>query len=349
MPETPDFAWYSLHWFFPEVINSFQFLHPAWLYGIAALPLLFVLRMLLLKRFGKHLTLALTAKEWASSKSRSWIRLVHRLMLMLALALLFFSMARPQRTSEKVEQWTEGIDIMLAIDISHSMQIEDFTPNRLEAAKKVAIHFIEGRLQDRIGIVVFSGEAYSLAPLTTDYDLLRGYIKSMDFSLIDVRGTAIGSALGVVLNRMQESAAKSKICILLSDGDSNAGNIDPLTAAGLAAEMGVKVYTIIVGRKGRVPFGKDFFGRPQFLENTVDETTMQQIASITGGRFYRATNNRTLEEVFDEIDRLEKSEIKESRYLNIADYYPIYLRWALVFYLLWLLGKSTFLNNLLND
>jgi Ca-activated chloride channel family protein len=349
MVEAAEYPWYSVHWFYPSVISSFHFVHPEWLYFILALPLLFGLRWLLVQKFGKRLMVALTPQEWKTSRSSILLAFIQPLLLILALALMLLAMARPQRTSEKVEQWTEGIDIMLAIDISQSMRIEDFTPNRLEAAKQVAIDFINGRFQDRIGIVVFSGEAYSLAPLTTDYDLLRQYIKTIDFSLIDVRGTAIGSALAVVLNRMQETTAKSKICILLSDGDSNAGNIDPLTAAELAAQAGVKVYTIIVGREGRVPFGKDFFGRPQYLENTVDEKTMQQIATITDGRYYRATNNRALQQVFDEIDAMEKSEIKESRYLNTADYYFIYLRWALVLYVLWMASKLTFLNNLLTD
>lgn len=349
MAESLDFPWYSLQWFNPAVIGSFAFAQPEWLYGIAAVPLLLILRWLWLKRFGKHLTLALTDNDWKATPGKSPLRFVQPLLLMLVFVLILTALARPQRTSEKVEQWTEGIDIMLAMDISRSMQIEDFSPNRLEAAKRVAIDFIDGRFQDRIGIVVFSGDAYSLAPLTTDYDLLRTYIKSMDFSLIDIKGTAIGSALAVVLNRMEESKARSKICILLSDGDSNAGNIDPHTAAELAASYGVKVYTIIIGKEGRVPFGKDFFGRPQYLENTVDESTMREIAAITGGRFYRATDNRALQEVFDEIDTLEKSEIKESRYLNTADYYFIYLRWAILIYLIWMLSKSTFLNNFLQD
>lgn len=344
-----DFPWYSLQWFNPAVIGSLTFAQPQWLYGIAALPLVLLFRWLWLSRFGNQLSLALTDSDWKATSGNNWLRFTQPLLLTLAIVLILTALARPQRTSEKVEQWTEGIDIILAVDISRSMQIEDFSPNRLEAAKRVAIDFVDGRFQDRIGLVVFSGDAYSLSPLTTDYDLLRTYIKSMDFSLIDIKGTAIGSALAVVLNRMEESKARSKICILLSDGDSNAGNIDPITAAELAVTSGVKVYTIIVGKEGRVPFGKDFFGRPQYLENTVDESTMREIAAITGGKFYRAADNRALQQVFDEIDSLEKSEIKESRYLNTADYYFIYLRWAILVYLLWVMSKSTFLNNYLQD
>lgn len=155
---------------------------------------------------------------------------------------------------------------MLALDISQSMQIEDFQPNRLEAAKRVAENFIDGRNEDRIGIVVFSGDAFSLAPLTTDYDLLKSYLEEISFEMIENRGTAIGSAMAVVTNRMRDSKAKSKVCILLSDGDNTAGNIDPITAAELAGAFNIKVYTILVGKEGMVPFGKDFLGGHTWLK-----------------------------------------------------------------------------------
>ena len=253
------------------------------------------------------------------------------------------------KTNEKVEQYTEGIDIMLAMDISQSMQIEDFEPNRLEAAKKVALDFIQGRLQDRIGLVVFSGDAFSLAPLTTDYDLLRSYVRDINFEMIENRGTAIGSALAVVTNRMRESETKSKVCILLSDGDNTAGNIDPITAAELASAYGIKIYTIVVGREGLVPYGKDFFGRPNMIENTVDESTMRKIAQIGGGEFFRATDNEALASVFSKIDQFEKAEIKETRYKDTSDYYFIYLQWAAALFLVWLILKSTFISNILQD
>ena len=195
------------------------------------------------------------------------LRHLPNILIALVFALLLVALARPQKTNEKVEQWTEGIDIMLVIDISESMQIEDFKPNRLEAAKDVAQQFIDGRFQDRIGIVIFSGDAYSLSPLTTDYNLLKAYLRDIDFSMIENRGTAIGSALAVGTNRMRESEAESKVLILLSDGDNTAGNIDPITAAELANAYNIKLYTIAVGKEGRVPFGKDFFGQPKYIEN----------------------------------------------------------------------------------
>jgi Ca-activated chloride channel homolog len=235
------------------------------------------------------------------------------------------------------------------LDISQSMLIEDFTPNRLEAAKQVALDFIQGRVQDRIGIVVFSGDAFSLAPLTTDYDLLRSYVKEINFEMIENRGTAIGSAMAVVTNRMRESESKSKVCILLSDGDNTAGNIDPVTAAELASAYNIKIYTIVVGKEGMVPYGKDFFGRPNMIENTVDVTTLKKMAEIGGGEFFRAADNQALAQVFARIDQYEKAEIKETRFKDTSDYYFIYLQWAIAFLLLWLLTKSTFIVNVLQD
>jgi Ca-activated chloride channel family protein len=248
-----------------------------------------------------------------------------------------------------VDQWTEGIDIMLVVDISESMQIEDFKPNRLEAAKQVALNFIGGRFQDRIGMVIFSGDAYSLSPLTTDYDLLKAHIDDISFDMIENRGTAIGSALAVGTNRMRDSDSKSKVLILLSDGDNTAGNIDPLTAAKLANAYGIKIYTIAVGKEGRVPFGKDFFGRPRYVENTMDETTLREIAKIGDGEFYRVSDNQALQNVFDLIDQYEKAEIKETRYQDTTDFYQVYLRWAIVFFIFWLGLKSTFMANILQD
>jgi len=279
----------------------------------------------------------------------SLFRFIPDILLAGILSLIVVSLARPQKTNEKVEQWTEGIDIMLTIDISESMQIEDFKPNRLEAAKETALNFIEGRFQDRIGIVIFSGEAYSLAPLTLDYDLLNNYIKDIDFEMIENRGTAIGSALAVGTNRMRESDSKSKVLILLSDGDNTAGNIDPITAAELAHAYGIKIYTIAIGKEGRVPFGTDFFGRTRYVENTLDETNLRKIAEIGEGQFFRVSDNQALENVFELIDKYEKAEIKETRFKDTTDFYVVYLKWAVMLLLLWMALKSTFMANVLQD
>ena len=340
--------WYSLSWFEPTILRSFTWEHPLFLWVILLVPFLFIVRWAIRYYFSQNLPVAVSARDLRSSPT-NLIRLLPEILLMLVCMLLLTALARPQKTNEKVEQYTEGIDIMIAMDISQSMQIEDFEPNRLDAAKKVAQDFINGRLQDRIGLVVFSGDAFSLAPLTTDYELLRSYVTDISFEMIENRGTAIGSALAVVTNRMRESEAKSKVCILLSDGDNTAGNIDPLTAAELAAAYGIKIYTIVVGREGLVPYGKDFFGRPNMIENTVDETTMRRIAEIGGGEFFRATDNQALASVFGRIDELEKAEIKETRYKDTSDYYFIYLQWAAGLFLVWLLLKSTFISNVLQD
>lgn len=340
--------WYSSHWFHPSVLESMVWAHTQVLIAIPFILLLFLARWLWKRRFSRKLPVAMTQKDLRSS-AVTLLRWVPEILMILVLALCLVALARPQKTNEHVDQWTEGIDIMLAIDISQSMQIEDFTPNRLGAAKKVAKNFINGRLQDRIGIVVFSGDAFSLSPLTTDYDLLDNYLDQINFDMIENRGTAIGSALAVVTNRMRESTAKSKVCILLSDGDNTAGNIDPITAAKLAAAYGIKIYTILIGKEGMVPFGKDFFNRPRMVENTVDETTMRKIAEIGNGQFYRVTDNQALVNVFHRIDNYEKAEIKQTRYKTTTDYYPVYLSWACLLFLLWLLSKSTFLTNALQD
>jgi Ca-activated chloride channel family protein len=341
-------AWYSLNWFTPSTLRSFTWEHPLFLYLIIAVPILFIVRWLLRYRFNQKLPIAITQKDLHVSPI-NLIRLLPEILLMLVLALILMGLARPQKTNEKVEQWTEGIDIMIALDISQSMMIEDFTPNRLEAAKEVARNFINGRVQDRIGLVVFAGDAFSLSPLTTDYELLRSYLDDISFEMIEAKGTAIGSAMAVVTNRMSESETKSKVCILLSDGENTSGNIDPITAAELASAYGIKIYTIVVGKEGMVPYGKDFFGRPQMIENTIDETTMRKMADIGGGQFFRATDNQALEQVFARINKYEKAEIKETRFKDTSDYYVIYLQWAMGLFLLWLLLKSTFITNVLQD
>ena len=340
--------WYSLHWFYPSTLETFDWENGYALYFLYLIPVVVLIRLLFAHILAQKLTVALMKK---SIKPNLWtfVRFFPDLLAALFLATLILAFARPQTTNEKVEQWTEGIDIMLVIDISQSMQIEDFKPNRLEAAKDVARKFINGRFQDRIGLVIFSGDAYSLSPLTTDYDLLTSYIEDIRFDMIENRGTAIGSALAVATNRMAENSTESKVCILLSDGDNTAGNIDPIMAAKLAYSSDIKIYTIAVGKEGKVPFGKDFFGRPRMVENTLDESTLREIAKIGEGKFYRVSNNQALEEVFAEIDQFEKAEIKESRYRDTTDYYHNYLYWALCVILAWMLLKSTFLTNVLQD
>lgn len=340
--------WYSVRWFFPETFKSFTWAYDTILFLIIALPLLFFIRWLIHYRSSQKLIIALPEKD-VKSHWTSMFRFIPDILFFLFMLLLIVALARPQRTTEKVEQWTEGIDIVLTIDISESMQLMDFEPNRLVAAKEVAKEFIEGRFQDRIGLVIFSGEAYSLAPLTTDYKLLFSMIDEIDFGKIQARGTAIGSALAVSINRMRDSESKSKVIILLSDGDNNAGNIDPATAAKLADAFGITVYTIGIGKDGKVPIGRGPFGQVRYIDNNLDESTLREIAGLARGKYYRATDREGLDTIFDEIDVLEKSEIKENRFSDTVDYYVIYLYWAMLVFLLWLLLKNTFISNILTD
>lgn len=343
------YNWFSLEWFTPAAFKSFDWEFFFVFYAIPLVLLLFILKWLIGTKVKQKLPVALPKKE-IQKHWTSYLRLIPNFLIALSLLMLLISLARPQRTNEMVEQWSEGIDIALLIDISESMQIEDFQPNRLQAAKATARDFIKGRNQDRIGLVIFSGDAFSLSPLTTDYELLYKFIdEEIDFNKIENRGTAIGSAIAVGTNRMRESDAASKVMILLTDGDNTAGNIDPITAAELAAAYDIKIYSICVGKEGKVPYGKDFFGRTNYVENTVDESNLREIAKIGSGEFYRVSDNAALQNVFDLIDQYEKAEIKETRYKNTTDFYPIYLKWGILFFLLFMLSKTTFISNILED
>jgi Ca-activated chloride channel family protein len=229
------------------------------------------------------------------------------------------------------------------------MELKDFKPNRLEAAKTVALNFIRGRSHDRIGVVAFAGDAYSLTPLTTDYELLQEQIKTMRLGMIANDGTAIGSALAVAINRMRESPSKSKVCILISDGENTGGHLDPVTAAKLAYGFNIKIYTIGIGRDGMVPFQAADAPALSYIETRLDETNLRQIAQTANGNFYRASNQNALHDIFRKINQLEKAEIKETRFRDTRDFYQVYLTWAILVLLMWLFLKNTFLSNALED
>jgi Ca-activated chloride channel family protein len=339
---------FSLFWFYPDTFRSFEWENLWALHLIWIAPLILLLRKFV--KFLKNPVLELSLPGSVSQNNPwTYLRLIPGLFFVLAVWLMVIALARPQKTNERVEQYTEGIDIMLVMDISESMDLQDFKPNRLESAKQTATDFINGRFGDRIGVVIFSGEAYSLAPLTNDYPLLTDLIKDISFNMMDAKGTAIGSALAAGTNRIRESDSKSKVMILLSDGENNAGNVDPLYAAQLASAMDIKIYTIAVGKDGMVPYGVDFFGRPQMIESYLDETTLREIARIGEGKFFRASDGNALEEIFDQINEMEKAEIIESRYKETVDYYRVYLFWGMVLILIWLGLKSSFFNNFLLD
>jgi Ca-activated chloride channel family protein len=330
-----------------STLAGYQWQQPRLLLLIAAVPLLFGLRRLLARRRAR-VTVAFgpgtVRRDWTA-----WLRFVPDVVLGLALSLGLVALARPQRTDERVEQIGRGIDIVLALDVSGSMEIQDLKPNRLEAAKRLATEFLETRTGDRLGLVAFAGEAYSLAPLTTDYDLLREHLASLKIGMIGSDGTAIGTALGVATNRLRESPARTRVCILLSDGENTAGSLDPLLAAQLAHAFGIRLYTIGVGQDGFVPYGQDSLGRTRYVSTRLDEATMRDLAAAADGQFFRATDNAGLQKVFRQINQLEKSEIKQLRFRNTKDFYRPYLWAAIGLWLLWLLLKSTFLSNPLED
>jgi Ca-activated chloride channel family protein len=341
-------SFFSWSWFSPETLRSFEWENFFLLHLIWIIPILLLIRKFI--KLIKKPVLELSLPKIVPTKNPwTYLRLLPSFFFLLALWMVVIALARPQRTNEKVEQYTEGIDIMLVMDISESMDLQDFTPNRLEAAKETAIDFINGRIADRIGMVIFSGEAFSLAPLTTDYELLTDLVNNITFNMMDAKGTAIGSAVSTGINRMRESEAKSKVMVLLSDGDNNAGNVDPVFAAQLAEAMDIKIYTIAVGKDGMVPYGTDFFGRPQMIESYLNEETLRNIARITKAEFFRASDDKALENIFSKIDELEKAEIIESRYKETMDYYRPYLIWGIIFFFIWLTLKNTFFNNFLLD
>ncbi|PRY15452.1 Ca-activated chloride channel family protein [Pontibacter ummariensis] len=340
--------WLSLEWFSFSTLGSFDWVYPLVLYGLPAVPLLFLLKWLFTLNSRNKLDMAMfegkVRWQWSSV-----LRHLPNLVFMLFMMLVVVALARPQRVNEQVELNAEGIDIVLALDVSGSMELEDIQPNRLTAAKEVALNFIEGRVQDRIGMVVFAGDAYSLAPLTTDYQLLRDNINSIGFQMIPNDGTAIGSALAVAINRMRDSEAKSKVVILISDGENTAGSLNPELAAQLAYAYGIKLYTIGIGKDGQVAYEVDETGKTLYVETQMDESTLRQIATIGAGQFFRADSKSALQEIFNKINKLEKTEVTEKRFRDTKDYYQVYLKWALLLLLIWMLLKNTFITNVLED
>ena len=240
----------------------------------------------------------------------------------LVIVLMVFALARPQSSQSREQITSEGIDIMLILDISGSMRAEDFKPNnRLEAAREVIYEFLSGRKNDRIGLVVFAGESFTLCPLTLDYDVLAELLRGVEIGLI-ADGTAIGDALANATNRLRDSKTKSKIAILLTDGENNAGNVDPMTAAKAAGALNIKVYTIGMGKEGGalIPYDDPIFGKQYSRVRTyVDEETLKSIANATGGLYFRATDQEKLEQVYQEINALETTKIEMTEYVRYKE------------------------------
>ncbi|MCF8229090.1 MAG: VWA domain-containing protein [Bacteroidales bacterium] len=288
-----------------------EFANPEFFWLLLLIPAL--IAWYWLRHKSRHAEIQLSTTS-VFEKNRKSLRqyLIHLLFVlrMLALALLIIALARPQSSSSKKNVSVEGIDIVMALDISSSMLARDLKPDRLEAAKSVAQDFINGRPNDRVSLVVFSKETFTQVPLTTDHSVLSNIFKDIKSGILE-DGTAIGDGLATAVNRLKESKAVSKVIILLTDGENNAGALDPKSAAEIAEMYGIRIYTIGVGSRGTAPYpvSTAFGTHMQQIEVKIDEELLKEIAAMTDGRYFRATSNQKLEDIYDEIDKLEKSKI----------------------------------------
>ena len=269
-------------------------------------------------------------------------------MLCGAVALLIVALARPQSTEKGATTTTEGIDIVLAMDVSSSMLARDFQPDRITAAREMAARFIVDRPNDRMGLVIFAGESFTQSPLTTDKSALLNLLGLVRSGVME-DGTAIGNGLATAVNRLKESDAESKVIVLLTDGVNNSGQIAPLTAAEIAESMGIRVYTIGVGTRGTAPYpAVDMWGNVQFVNMKVeiDEQTLADIAAKTGGEYFRATDKKTLGEIYDKINALERSKIDTTEYTLYHELYARYVLWALILCIAAMLVRTLYLKRI---
>lgn len=265
-----------------------------------------------------------------------------------AIAALIVVLARPQTRDRWSSTSTEGTDIVIALDLSTSMLARDFKPDRFEAAKQVAAQFVAGRESDNIGVVIFAAESFTGIPMTTDRALVQNYINDIRMGMLQ-DGTAIGDGLATSINRIKEGKAKSKSIILLTDGTNNTGNVFPLTAAEIAAKLGIKVYTIGIGTNGTAPYPQaDALGRITFVNApvTIDENTLRQVAEMTGGKYFRATGNTVLADIFHEIDQLEKTQMDVKNFSNTEDDSTPWAFLAIALIMLQILLRATVLRSI---
>lgn len=325
-------------------------MHPAMLW----LMLLFVplIAWYVYSNRKSHPTMRVSTTQPFDSMPTSWkVYFKHFLfgVKLAALGCLIVILARPQTHSSWEEGDVEGTDIVVALDVSTSMLAKDFTPNRLDAAKDVATKFVTGREHDNIGLVIFAAESFTQVPMTMDNSMLVNAIDKIEIGMLE-DGTAIGDGIATSINRIKDGKAKSKSIILLTDGSNNTGVVAPLTAAQVAQQYGVKIYTIGVGSNGNAPYpvAIDFAGNIQYqsMPVVIDEAVLKQIAATTGGKYFRATNKRVLEDVFNEIDQLEKTHLDVQRFTHTQD---DYLPWALALMgllLFYILGEYTVLRHI---
>lgn len=329
-------------------MSNITFLHPGLFYLLLVIPAYVAWYVWKHRTMQPALQMS-TLSPFAGQKPtwRVYLRHVPMILRMLALAAVICVLARPQSSNRIHNETTEGIDIVMAIDISGSMLAEDFKPNRLEAAKDVATQFIAGRPNDNIGLVIFSGESFTQCPLTTDHAVLVNLFRDIRIGMLE-DGTAIGMGLGTAVSRIKDSKAKSKVIILLTDGVNNRGEISPLTAAEIARTFGVRVYTIGVGTMGTAPFPYQTVFGIQYRDEEVkiDEALLRQISEMTGGTYFRATDKDSLKGIYAEIDQLEKTKIDVKEYTRRSDEYMLFALAAMVLLLAEIILKNTVLRNM---
>ena len=304
-------------------MNNITFVHPWYLLGLVLVPLLaawWLWRYRKQDAAVQHSDIAVFDGMGKSLRVR--LRWLPYALRCVAVGAMVVALARPQSSLSRQEMTVEGIDIVMAMDISGSMLAEDFRPNRLEAAKKVAAEFIEGRKSDRMGLVVFAGQAFTQVPLTVDHHVLLQQLGSVKSGVVR-DGTALGDGLATAINRIKDSEAKSKVIILLTDGVNNQGSVDPMSAAEICKLYGIRLYTIGVGSLGKAPYPfRDQMGRVHYqnIDVEIDEPLMRQMAETTDdGRYFRATNRKALKEIFSQIDEMEKSKIDVTQYAQTKD------------------------------
>lgn len=328
-------------------IGNYKFVNPEFLWILSIIPLMVF--WYIWKYNKKHPEQKITSLLPFENikKSRKEISRHSLIVLrLIAISLIIIAIARPQTILDKEKITSEGIDIVLALDISGSMLARDFSPNRLEAAKKVAIDFISGRKNDRIGLAVFAGESFTQCPITTDHTILKNLINKIKSGMIE-DGTAIGLGLATAVNRLRESPGKSKVIILLTDGVNNAGQIHPLTAAEIAKTFNIRVYTIGVGSRGMAPYPRQTnMGIRYYNEEVkIDEALLKQIAEMTGVQYYRATNNKKLKDIYKEIDQLEKSKIEVTSFQRFNDKFLSFAFIGCLIFIIELFSRYTIFKN----
>lgn len=329
-------------------MSNITFLHPGYFFLLIIIPV--YLAWYIWKRKNLQATLqisSLSALDGVKPSLRSRFRHILVALRMLALAALIVVLARPQSSNKYRSETTEGIDIVIALDISGSMLAEDFKPNRFEAAKDIASSFVAGRPNDNIGLLIFAAESFTQCPLTTDHAALINLFRDVRMGFLE-DGTAIGMGLATAVSRIKESSAKSKVIILLTDGVNNRGEIAPITAAEIAQTFGIRVYTIGVGSIGTAPFPVEtVFGKQyQEVEVKIDEDMMRNIAQMTGGEYFRATDNNKLQQIYEQIDQLEKTKIDVKEFSKRSEEYLPFALLAALFMLLELFLRNTVFRNL---